>query len=150
MATVNNLVTEELVTLVKKSLDDIFRMSFHNAQLGTRSVEYKVLEQLMLDLFCNRGICDTLNAHIEKLFNTKVATNSLSKNLLTLSSFITPMTSSIRRRTDSAVADQNKLFAKTLKKEPVAVTEAYGDIIRGCQADRTQGTRSTTIRSYRR
>lgn len=76
-------VADVLVTLVEESSDDLLRMSYHNTQCWTRSVLYKAVEQVMLDLLHNDVIGETLQSHIAKFFDTDAAANLLSKKLFT-------------------------------------------------------------------
>lgn len=50
-----------------------------------------------------------------------------------------------RRKADSAIVDQNSVIAKTLKKEPVAVAQAYGGIIEELPSWSDSGAKSTTV-----
>lgn len=61
-ATVRDLVTEDLTTLVEEFLDNILRASYLNAQSGIRSVLYNFVEQVMLNRLRKDVIGQTLNA----------------------------------------------------------------------------------------
>lgn len=77
------LVTEELRTLVKESVDFIFRSLYHNTQNGICSVEYVVVKQVMVDLLHKDVIWKTPDAQISRFFDTGAAVHRFSKKLLT-------------------------------------------------------------------
>lgn len=110
-------------------MDDTLYLSYHKAQSGIRSVLYNVMEQEILDLLRKKVIGETLNAGIAKFFDTDAAPVRLSKKLLTSSSFMALITTFVRRKTDSAIADQKCRLAMASKKEAVPDLEAYDDII---------------------
>lgn len=71
----------------------------------------------------------TLEVHRAKLFDTYVAGNTLSKKLLTSSSFMASVVTFVRHKDNSCIADQSTVFAKASKKQLAAATEACGYII---------------------
>lgn len=80
-------------------------------------------------IFCKEVIGETLDSHIAKFFDSYVATEWLSKQLLILSSFMAPIATFVRRKTRINLSNENKVFAKSSKMEPVAATEACSNII---------------------
>lgn len=123
------LIIDELEKVLKELLDDIIRRVYHNAQCGIRSVVYNVVEQVMLDQLRKDVSRETLNAHTAKLLDINTDADRILMNLLTSSPFMSPMTTSVQRKTDTTVANKNTIFAKALKMEPMAGMEVYGDII---------------------
>lgn len=125
------LVAEELATLVliEELLDDILRLSHHNAQSEIRSAMYNVREQIMLDLLRKEIIGETLGGHVAKLLDTDAAINRLSKELLTSSLFVALIVTFVQLENGSAIADQNTVLATASKKKLLASMEEYGDII---------------------
>lgn len=83
----------------------------------------------MLDQLRQYVIGETVDVHIARFFDTDATAVRFLKDLLTSSSFMVPFVTFVRRKTDLAVAGQNTVVAKVSKKKPVAVMEAYGDII---------------------
>lgn len=71
---------------------------------GIRSLMYNVSEEVILDLPRKDVICKTLNAHIAKPLDTDVAADMLPKKLVTSSSFMPPIATFGRRKTDSIIA----------------------------------------------
>lgn len=84
-----HLITEELITLVKELLYDFLHTLYYNSQTGIRCVVYNVVAQILWDILQEEGICETLDAHKAKFFETYAVANRLSKNLLPSSSFMT-------------------------------------------------------------
>lgn len=84
-----------------------------------------MLHQLRRDV-----IGDTLDAQVEKPFDSDAATDGLSMKLLTSSSFMALIVTFVGRELDTAILDQNALIAKALKRKPATNTEEYGDIIK--------------------
>lgn len=81
---------------------------------------YNVVEKVVLDLCRNEVIGKTLDAHIEKAFNTYAATGRLSKKHLSSSSFNAPIRTFVECKTSTAIADKNIVFAKSSKMELMA------------------------------
>lgn len=77
------LITTELANIVKESLEDILRTSFHNAQSSTQSVLYNVVEQDMLGLLPKDVISEAVDAHIVKFFDTYATAEGMSKRMVT-------------------------------------------------------------------
>lgn len=109
-------IENELMTMVEGSLEDILRTLLHNAESGTRSVVYIVVEQVMLALLRKKVVRDTLNADIVNYCNTDVAANKLSKRLMTSSSFMTPITTFVRQKMDTAMESKNHNTALESKR----------------------------------
>lgn len=64
MFAVQDLATAELCTMIKDSLEDFQRTSFHNAQSCIRSVVDNVAGQVMMDLMRKDIPKDTIDAQI--------------------------------------------------------------------------------------
>lgn len=90
--------------------DDILRKTFCNVQGGVRSVVYTV-EQLMLNLLQKSVIGISFDSHIAKFFHTYEAFPVLSKRLLASSSFMAPIATFARRKTDTAMNEKKISFA---------------------------------------
>lgn len=58
------------------------------------------MEQVKLELLHKEVIAETLEAHIWKLLNTDADPDQLSSKLLTLKSFMSPIGTFVRRRTE--------------------------------------------------
>lgn len=95
--------------ILKKALDDVLCKSLQYAQSGIQSGVYTVIDQKMLDLFREDRIRETLDAYIEKHFDTNSATSGLSKSSLPSSSFITQIVTFVRREADIAI--QHKQYS---------------------------------------
>lgn len=74
-----------------------------NAQSGIRCFVYNGAEQAMLDLLHKEVIRESLDAHKEKLFDTNVAANRLSQRLLISKSFMAPIATFLRRKSDTTM-----------------------------------------------
>lgn len=83
----------------------------------------------MLGLLRKEVICKTLDAHTVKFFDIDTATDRLQMKPLKLSSFLQRTATFVERKANSAFVDQNKVFAKASKKEPMAAKELNGGII---------------------
>lgn len=70
----------------------------------------------MLDVLREEGIKETMDAYVVKFFDTNVAAGNLSKNLLTSSSCEALISTFLRRKTDSTIADQNTVTCKATKR----------------------------------
>lgn len=81
-AAVKQLVNKELKTLVQKLFDGIICMLSHDALCQVRSVDYNVVQQVMLDLLRKGVIGKILEDHNAKLCDI----SRLSKKFLTWSS----------------------------------------------------------------
>lgn len=127
---VEQLGSEELLTLVEEPVDDALPAPYHNPQNEIRSVVYNIVEQVMLDTLREEVFDEPLNPFIVIFFDSDVPFDRLSKNLLTSSSFITPIGTFIRRKIHRTIADKSTVLAKTSKKELVADIVAYGDTIK--------------------
>lgn len=82
----------------------------------------------MLYLVREDVIEETLDAHKAKFFDTYSVTGRPSKKNLTSSAFMETMATFVQRQTDNALEDKGTVVAKASKKEPLAATEAYGNI----------------------
>lgn len=102
-STMKDLVANELSTLIEESLDDILRMSLHNAQSEIRSFVYNVIEQAMLVLPRREVIRDTWNVQTENLFHTDAAADRLSQRFITANTFMEPIATFVRRKPDNAM-----------------------------------------------
>lgn len=136
-APIKQLVTDELAMLVEGSLDDIPCTSYCNAQSGIRSVVYRVLEQVMLDLLRKDVIEETMDAHIAKVLNTYAAADEISEKLLTSSSFIAPITTFVPYKTNLFIVDQNTVFAKASQRKPWAALEVDRQVKRYSQSSKS-------------
>lgn len=123
------MVTDELVTLVEEALDDILRMSYHNAQSRICSVVYGVLRHVMLHLLRKNVIGETVHAYVSKVFAPDAAADKFLKHLQTSSSFMAPTATFAQRKTHTSIVNKNTLFAKASKIEPVVAMEVNGNII---------------------
>lgn len=120
-----DLVVAKLSTLIEESLDDILRKSLHSAQNGIRSVIYNINAQVMLDLCHKDVIGDTMDAHIAKFLDTNAAADRLSQRLLTLSTFMSPLVTFMRRKIDTAKEEYSTAF---LTKDPINTVERNKDV----------------------
>lgn len=112
--------------MIKEWLNNILRTSFHNAQSSIRSVVYNVFEPAMLNLLGQDVIDETLDAQIAKFFDTDAATEGLSKRLLTWSSFMEPIGTLDRRKTNK-VMEEKKYNVAYAVKEPMDTVPAVSD-----------------------
>lgn len=81
---VKGFVANELTTVVQQSLDEILRTLYHDGQSSIQTIFLKVVPKVELDPLCRDFICNTLDAHILKFFDTDVASDKISKNLMTV------------------------------------------------------------------
>lgn len=56
-----------------------------------------------------------------------------------------PMATFVQSKTDTAIADKNKVFSKASKKEHVAAKEAYGDVIEEVPSPRDSSNKELTV-----
>lgn len=138
-AAMKHLETRKLVMLRKELSEDLLRPSCHKARSEIRSVVHNVAEQVLLDPLRRVVPGETLHTHIERFFDTDVACNWILKKLLTSSSLMTPIPTLVRRKTDSYITGQSTVLTKASKKEPVALTEEYGDNIRSLLSQSDSG-----------
>lgn len=89
--------------MVQESLDDILQMYLHNGQSDNRPVAYTVVEQIMLRLLSMKVIGGPLDGYIANCFSTDVAVHNLSNRLLTSSPFMAPITTVVRRNSDTSM-----------------------------------------------
>lgn len=61
---VNEVISNEMTTLVEESLDDILQIMLHYTQSGILSVVYNVVEQEMLDQLNKKVMDDKLITYI--------------------------------------------------------------------------------------
>lgn len=102
------------------------RMLYNEAQTDIRSVFDSVVEQVMWDLKPKDVIGETLDAHIANFFDTNAAAEGLSKRLLASSPFMVPIATFMRRRTDTALKENNYSTA-FVSIEPVDTVQTYND-----------------------
>lgn len=99
-AVVKQLVAGKLTKLVQGTLKDILCTFYQNSQSSIHSVVYIVVEQVMLNLLRKDAISETLVGHNTKFVNAEAATDRLSDKLLTWSSFLAPIATFERCKTD--------------------------------------------------
>lgn len=90
---------------------------------------YKIVEKVLLDLLRGHIIGKALDARKARFFDTNVASNWLSGNLLRSTSFMTLIMTLVQHETNFAIRDGNKVLTHASKKRLVPATQAYGDII---------------------
>lgn len=78
---------------------------------------YSVVKQIILGLLHKDVIGDTLNAHKARLLDINESADGPSKKLLTPCSFMTTITKFCQGEINTAIAEQNLVFAKASKKE---------------------------------
>lgn len=83
----------------------------------------------MSDLFRNDFMGETLNAHKTKSFDTFAAADCLSKKLLISGSLMAPIETFVQRKTDSAIGEKKRVFAKASRMELARAMKPNGDII---------------------
>lgn len=76
---VRQLIVKELTDRVEEMFRDIMQTSYHIVQTGQRSVIYKVLEQVMLDMLQKDVIEDIIDTHIKKPLDTRNAAEKFYK-----------------------------------------------------------------------
>lgn len=86
-----DMVMNELSTMLEGSLGDILRTPYHNVQSGIQSAVYKVVQQGMLDLLRKDVIGVQLDAHKVKFFEINAADKGVSKRLLASGSYMEPI-----------------------------------------------------------
>lgn len=87
-------------------MDYILRTSFHNAQSGLQSLVYIVDDRVMLDLPHKHIIDETIDAHIKKFYDIYAAAQGLSKTSLASISFMAPIATLVRRKTDTIMEEK--------------------------------------------
>lgn len=120
------LIGNELRKILEESLNDILRMSFHNAQKGIFAVGYIVFEQVTVPLLPKEVIEDTLDAHIANSLDTDVATDKPSRSSLTFSPFMVPIVTSVGCKTDTDM-ESMKYSTSPVSKEMMESGETYSD-----------------------
>lgn len=85
---------------------------------------------------------ETLDAHIAKRFNTDAAHDRCLKTLLTYSLIMSSIATFVRCKTDPAIEEQIKVFAKALKKEPVEPLKHMEMLSKISKFDEPRGARS--------
>lgn len=82
--------TKKFSALVAESFDDILPLPQENIRSGVRSVIYKVLEQVLLELLRRDMIDETHNRHIFSNFKGCNAADKVCGKLLSTNSCIAP------------------------------------------------------------
>lgn len=80
----------------------------------------------MLDKLCKDVVGESLNAHIAKFLNTDAAADVFSKRSLISSSFMAPIATFLRRKTDTAMEDKKYSTAST-SEEPINTVQAFNE-----------------------
>lgn len=105
-STVNELVANEMVTIVEERLYDVLCKMLPIKQSEVRSVLYEVVEHIRLDLCRKQVIGKRLDSSIAKEFHTNAAAEGLSKRLLPSNAYMVPMATCVRRTTDTTMENQ--------------------------------------------
>lgn len=113
------IVAKEITTLVEESLDDILQCAYENARSGVRSVVYNVVEQVVFDLIRQDVIGETLDKHISAYLDTENAADKVCDKLLSNNSFMTPIATFVKRKTNETIAAE-RVVAKM--KEHLHIT----------------------------
>lgn len=109
--------------LVSVTLDDILRTSCHNTKRGILSDIYNVVKQMILDWLHTNATGVTLKIQIPEKVNTEAAAGRRCKKLLILSSFMAAISTFVRCKTDSTIADKGTVVTKGLSPKQVDVNE---------------------------
>lgn len=100
--------------------------------------------QIMLELFREDVIGETLNTHISRCFDTCAATDRLSKKLLTSSSFMTAISTIVRHKTDTAIEEQNWVRAKASMSNSRKLAKHMEILLKNHQDNRTLESKKLT------
>lgn len=150
---INDSATHGLLTIISGLLNDISRTSLHNSKCGLRLVLYIVIEQRVVDLFRNEVIRKTLHAHAASVLQAGEAHESLSKIMLTSSSFMVPIAIFVRRKKDTAMKKNRILWpgqrTRSMLKRRIATLMKHCGAVQTLPNDKPPHLKSLTRQSNR-
>lgn len=123
---VQELIISELPTIFEGLLKSIPRTTLPSAQIRFPSVVYNFFEQVMLDLLREGVTGKMLKAHIVKGLNTNAPAVGLSSKFPASISFMAPIATFVRRRSDTAMEEKKYSFVYT-SKEPANAEMTVND-----------------------
>lgn len=85
--------------------------------------------QVILEVLRESVIGKTLDVHVAILFDNNAATDMLSQELQTLSSFMAPIATFVQRKTNTTIVDRNLVITKASEMETMTAKEDYGKVI---------------------
>lgn len=97
-----------------------------NMQSGVRSVAYNIFEQVLLNLHRKDVNEEKLDTQIVKNLDTDTAVEGLSKRFFTSSSFMEPIATLVRRKTNNSM-DNNKDNVAYASEKLMGTVEPYND-----------------------
>lgn len=141
---VKQLVAEELKTIIEESPKDILCTSYLNTRTSICSVNYNVVEAVMLYLQRKDIIDKTLDAHIATVLNTDAVGDRLSKMLLTWSSIIALIAMFVRHKSTQPLGTKILYLQRRQERTSWQPREHRAILMKLCQADWTEGVRIST------
>lgn len=104
--------------MVEEMSEHMLWTSYHKAQSDIRSVVYKVVEKVMIDLLRKDATRNTIEAHIVKFLETKIVAEKFSKKLLTSSTVVVLILMFARHKIDTVIVTKGKESDLTTKQKP--------------------------------
>lgn len=113
--TMEQLVFREIPTLGANSLDNILQCTCENARTKVCFVVYKVVEQIIFELFRGEVFDEILEKNISKYFDTSYTADKVGKQILSLNDFMVPITAFTLYRTSKSISAE-RVATKVEKK----------------------------------
>lgn len=124
--TVRKLGANKMAAMVERALGEVLRKTFNITQRGVRSVVYNIVEQVVSDPPRTNINGEMLDVHITKCFETDEATGGLSKRLLPPTSFMEPIATFVRAKSDTVM--KSKKYSTTVApKERLDTIPTFND-----------------------
>lgn len=93
----------------KEAVQQLFRSATPSAQRGIRTVVYDAVENVMLDLVGTAVLGETINNHVDQIFETGKVVAAIGKKFLCKDELLAPIASLVQTQNMDAIKDQRGL-----------------------------------------